>query len=91
LKKIYKASTLELAEMALIKLEEKRGKTYVTSVNSWKNNWDELSAYFAFGEHIRRLIYTTNPIESFNRQLRSTTKKIPVFPNDLSLMKRLYL
>jgi len=91
LKKIYKADTLELAEEALLWLEEKRWKKYPTSVSWWVWNWAELSAYFAYSKEIRRLIYTTNPIESFNRQLRQVTKKITVFPNVISLKKRLYL
>jgi transposase-like protein len=91
LKLVYKADTLELAEDALLKLDEKRGKVYPQSVKSWVSNRDELSAYFAYSKAIRKLIYTTNPIESFNRQLRTATKKITVFPNDMSLNKRLYL
>lgn len=91
LKKIYKAVSLEVAETALLELQEKRGKTYAPSVNSRVDNRAELSAYFAYTDNIRKLIYTTNPIESFNRQLRNVTKKIPVFPNEDSLMKRLYL
>lgn len=91
LKKIYKADTLELAEEGLRQLEEKRGKKYATSVWSWVWNRWELSAYFAYSKLIRKLIYTTNPIESFNRQLRQVTKKVTVFPHVTSLEKRLYL
>lgn len=91
LKLVYKADTLDLAEDALLNLDEKRGKIYPQSVKSWTNNWDELSNYFAYTKAIRKLIYTTNPVESFNRQLRTATKKITVFPNDISLEKRLYL
>lgn len=91
LKKIYKADTLELAEEALLQLEETRWKKYPPSVSSRVWNWSELSAYFAYSKEIRKLIYTTNPIESFNRQLRQVTKKVTVFPNEISLKKRLYL
>jgi transposase-like protein len=75
----------------LVQLEEKRGKKYPTSVWSWVWNRWELSAYFAYSKLIRKLIYTTNPIESFNRQLRQVTKKVTVFPHITSLEKRLYL
>lgn len=91
LKEIYKAHSLELAEQNLVKLEEKRWKTYPISVNSWKNNWAELSTYFVYPEKIRKIIYTTNIIEWYNRQLRKVTKTTNVFPSEKSLMKLLYL
>jgi len=58
---------------------------------SWRENWANLSTYFKYPEEVRRLIYTTNPIESFNRQLRKVTKAKAVFPTDDSLFKMLYL
>lgn len=60
-------------------------------VSSWKNNWAELSTYFKYPQEMRRLIYTTNAMENFNRQLRKVTKSKTIHPNDYSLMKSLYL
>ena len=58
---------------------------------SWQDNWPNLSTYFKFPQEVRRLIYTTNAIEGFNRQLRKVTKSKTVFPSDDSLLKMLYL
>ena len=91
LKLIYKADTEQLALDALNNLEEKWGKKYPTSVSSWQNNWPQLSTYFKYPAEIRRLIYTTNSIENFNRQLRKVTKSRTIFPTDDSLFKMLYL
>ncbi|NUU96847.1 transposase, partial [Marinitoga sp. 1138] len=60
------------------------------AVQIWKNNWDKLSAYFKYSEPIRRLIYTTNPIENVHRQFRKITKNKSVFPTDDSLIKAIY-
>lgn len=91
LKSIYQAKTLEIAEENLVKLEEKWMEKYPISVRSWKNNWTELSTYFVYSNHLRRIIYTTNTIESYNRQLRKVTKNRSVFPTVTSLEKLLYL
>lgn len=91
LKSIYQAETLEKAEENLNKLEEKWISKYPISVRSWRNNWDELSTYFVYSHHLRRIIYTTNTIESYNRQLRKVTKNRSVFPTVTSLEKLLYL
>ena len=91
LKAIYQANTLEIAEENLVKLEEKWMDKYPISVRSWKNNWEELSTYFVYSHHLRKIIYTTNTIESYNRQLRKVTKNKSVFPNVTSLEKLLYL
>ncbi|HGI2111290.1 TPA: IS256 family transposase [Streptococcus agalactiae] len=91
LKTVYKASTEELALSNLDIFEEKWGKKYPMCVNSWRNNWAELSTYFKYPEGIRKLIYTTNSIENFNRQLRKVTKNKTIFPNDYALQKSLYL
>lgn len=61
------------------------------SPKSWKDNWVNLSTYFKYPEAVRRLIYTTNAIEGFNRQLRKVTKSKTIFPSDDSLLKMLYL
>ncbi len=91
LKTVYKASTEELALSNLDIFEEKWGKKYPMCVNSWRNNWAELSTYFKYPEGIRKLIYTTNSIENFNRQLRKVTKNKTIFPSDYALQKSLYL
>ena len=67
------------------------GKKYPRISKSWRENWANLSTYFKFPEEVRRLIYTTNAIEGFNRQLRKVTKSKSVFPTDDSLFKMLYL
>ena len=67
------------------------GKNTLVVLESWRRNWDNLSAYFAYDEHIRRLIYTTNAVEGFHRQVRKVTKTKGVFPNDMALMKLIYL
>ncbi|MBP6068564.1 IS256 family transposase [Bacteroides sp.] len=91
LKTVYQAPNLDLAELHLDKLQEKWGQKYPVVLESWRRNWDKLSAYFGYDEHIRRLIYTTNPIEGFHRQVRKVTKTKGVFPNDMALMKLIYL
>ena len=74
LKPVYKAISKELAEKALLDLEEKWGKKYPMVVKSWKDKWDNLSNYFKYPHEIRRIIYTTNIIESVHRQFRRLTK-----------------
>ena len=91
LKKVYKAPTKQVAEDALLELEQKWGEKYPMVVNSWTNNWAELSAYFEYSEPIRRIIYTTNTVEGFNRQIRKITKTKGGFSNDESLFKLVYL
>lgn len=91
LKAVYKAPTKDLALTNLVVFEEKWGKKYPMCVSSWKNNWTELSTYFKYPEGIRKLIYTKNAMENFNRQLRKVTKNKTVFPNDYALQKILYL
>ncbi len=91
LKAVYKAPTEDLALTNLGIFEEKWDKKYPMCVSSWKNNWAELSTYFKYPEGIRKLIYTTNAMENFNRQLRKVTKNKTIFPNDYALQKSLYL
>lgn len=91
LKKVYKASTKEMAEQALVELEGKWGKKYPIVLKSWTDNWDKLSAYFSYTQPIRRLIYTTNIIEGYHRQLRKVTKNKGAFPSDMALLKLVYL
>jgi len=91
LKLVYKAPTKSAAENALLELEQKWGEKYPMVINSWTNNWTELSAYFEFSEPIRRIIYTTNTVEGFNRQIRKITKTKGGFTNDESLFKLVFL
>ena len=91
LKRVYQATTETEALGELDILEDKWGCQYLIAVKSWRNNWDEISAFFKYPPEIRKMIYTTNAIESYNRQLRKVTKSKSVFPTDESLMKMLYL
>lgn len=91
LKQVYQAPTEEIALQNLDRLDEKWGAKYTTSINSWRNNWLELSAYFKYPPELRKMIYTTNSIENFNRQLRKVTKSKAIFPTDDALFKSLYL
>ncbi|RPI01754.1 MAG: IS256 family transposase, partial [Calditrichaeota bacterium] len=83
--------TRENAELELERLDEKWGKKYPVVLNSWKNNWENLSICFKYPEEIRRLIYTTNIVEGLHRQLRKVTKTKSIFPHDDSLKKMLFL
>jgi len=91
LKNIYQAPNEEAAGIALDELDEKWGSKYPSSVSSWRSNWAQLSTYFKYPPEIRKIIYTTNSIENFNRQLRKVTKTRTIFPTDDSLFKILYL
>src|SRR5690606_911660 len=91
LKTVYKAATLELAELNLEKLDEKWGKKYPIVLRSWQQNWHKLSTFFKYSEPIRRIIYTTNTIEGFHRQVRKVTKTKGVFPSDDALLKLVFL
>jgi len=91
LKLVYKAETKESAELYLDKLEEKWAKKYNLVIKSWRTNWDNLSIYFEYPKAIRKVIYTTNIIESVHRQFRTLTKTKGAFPNDNSLLKLLYM
>lgn len=91
LKEVYQASGKELAEEKLKSLDEKWGKKYPVVLASWNNNWHKLSTYFKYTEDVRRLIYTTNAIEGFHRQVRKVTKNKTAFPTDMALLKLIYL
>ncbi|SFN39823.1 IS256 family transposase, partial [Salegentibacter flavus] len=91
LKLVYKADTKDQAETALLDLEEKWGKKYPIVIRSWNDNWDRLSAYFEYTAPIRKLIYTTNAVEGFHRQVRKVTKTKGAFTNDMALLKLVYL
>ena len=89
--KMYKAVNISAAEVALDKFSKKRGKTYSISVNSWVNNRADLSTYFVYPELVRKVIYTTNIIESNNAKIRTVVKKWRVFPHQKSLEKLMFL
>jgi len=91
LKRVYQAISKEAAELELDVLEEKWGDKYPIVINSWRNKWENLSYYFKYPEDIRRIIYTTNIIESVHRQFRKLTKTKGAFPNENSLLKLLYM
>lgn len=91
LKGIYKAVNEEVAMDNLLALKEKWSSKYPNAVKSWEDNWDNLSTFFTFSDNIRKIIYTTNTIESLNSQFRKVTKTKLIFPNDDSLLKMLYL
>ena len=91
LKPVYQAETLELAELRLDQLEEKWGKKYQKVLESWRNNWSKLTTYFRYDATIRKLIYTTNTIEGFHRQVRKVTKTKGGFTSDMALLKLIYL
>lgn len=91
LKCVYRAVTEESALQYLDIFSEKWGSKYKIVIDSWYNNWDKLSTYFEFPAEIRKIIYTTNALEGFNRQLRKYTKNRTIFPTDDSLRKSLYL
>ena len=91
LKAIYAAVDEASALAALDAFAEKWDKKYPKIARSWRDNWPNLSTYFKYPQEVRRLIYTTNTIEGFNRQLRKVTKSKSVFPTDDSMLKTLYL
>ena len=91
LKPVYKADTLEQAELRMDDLEVKWGKKYEKVIESWRNNWPKLTSYFRYDAPIRRLIYTTNTIEGFHRQVRKVTKTKGAFTSDIALLKLIYL
>lgn len=91
LKTVYQASTREEAEANLLKLENAWGQKYAAAIRSWQNNWEELATFFEFPKEIRRLIYTTNTVEGYHRQVRKVIKNKPMFPTEQSARKLLYL
>jgi transposase-like protein len=91
LKNVYCASTRDQAELELSNLAGKWGNKYPIVIESWQKNWDKLSTYFEYTEPIRKLIYTTNPIEGYHRQIRKVTKTKGAFPSEMALLKLVYL
>jgi len=91
LKNVYGAINREMASDALEEFARKWGSKYAYAIKSWRDNWDELTAYFDYPEEIRRIIYTTNAIESLNSTIRKYTKVKTVFPDDQAALKAVYL
>jgi len=91
LKLVYGAINKEAATDALQEFEKKWGSKYGYAIKSWKDNWEELTAYFDYPLEIRKIIYTTNAIESLNSGIRKYTKTKTVFPDDQSALKAVYL
>ena len=91
LRKIYTAPTEEIALLNLNDFKDQWDSRFPYIHRSWEKNWSELSTFFKYSQEIRKLIYTTNPIESFNRSLRKVSKNRPVFPNEDSAIKLFYL
>jgi transposase-like protein len=91
LKPVYQAVSKEAAEMQLEKLSEKWREKYPVVIGSWQRNWEKLTTYFAYPEAIRKLIYTTNTIEGYHRQIRKVTKTKGAFTSDMALLKLIYL
>lgn len=91
LKPVYKAVTEDEAETKLLEFQEKWINKYPLAVKPWVKHWENIKTFFKFPEEIRRIIYTTNAVESLHRQFRKTTKTKAVFPSDDSLLKMLFL
>lgn len=90
LKLVYRASSKEMAEHHLLELGEKWQKKYPAVIKSWNNNWEALSQYFKYPEELRRIIYTTNIVEGFHRQIRKYTKNKGAFTSENALIKLIY-
>lgn len=91
LKRVYQADTKDLAEVAFLELSEKWRKKYPVVIQSWERNWEKLTTYFQYTQPIRKLIYTTNTVEGYHRQIRKVTKTKGAFPSDDALIKLVYL
>ena len=91
LRKIYTSATVQQAEIALESFGQTWDKKYREIRPKWEKNWTELMAFMDYGEHIRRMIYTTNPVESLHRIMRKITKSKGAWSNDKGLIKQLYL
>ncbi len=91
LKLIYRADTRDIAKEQLLALGEKWGQKYPVVIKSWEDNWEKLSTYFDYTAPIRKLIYMTNTVEGYHRQVRKVTKTKGAFTSDMALMKLIYL
>lgn len=91
LKLVYRATSKEVAQDRLVDLESKWSEKYPVVIESWQRNWEQLSQYFEYTEPIRKIIYTTNAVEGFHRQVRKVTKTKGAFTSDTALLKLVYL
>lgn len=91
LKPVYQAVNKNEAEEKLEALSEKWNKKYPVVIDSWKRNWEKLTTYFKYPQAIRKLVYTTNTIEGYHRQIRKVTKTKGSFTSDIALLKLMYL
>jgi len=91
MKPIYGAPSVDAAERALLEFEEKWGKRYPASVESWRRNWSLLTTFFKYPPEMRKIIYTTNSIESLNAQLRKNISNRKVFPTENSILALLFM
>jgi transposase-like protein len=91
LKPVYQAVNKNEAEERLEALSEKWNKKYPVVIDSWKRNWEKLTTYFKYPQAIRKLVYTTNTIEGYHRQIRKVTKTKGSFTSDIALLKLMYL
>ncbi len=91
LKGVYTAATEDLARQDLEAFSKEWGEKYPHIIKSWKKNWSELSTFFKYSKSVRKLMYTTNPIESFHRNIRKVTKNRAIFPTEDALLKLFYL
>lgn len=91
LRTVYQATDKKTAEENLTMMEEKWKKKYPAVFRSWRDNWENLTTFFKYPEEIRRVIYTTNMIEAFHRQVRKVTKTKGAFTSDTALLKLIYL
>lgn len=91
LRPVYQAVSKEAASQQLEKLSEKWSKKYRVVIGSWQRNWEKLTTYFVYPPAIRKLIYTTNIIEGYHRQIRKVTKTKGAFTSDMALLKLVYL
>lgn len=91
LKRVYQAATRAEAELNLEQLDQRWATKYPMAIRSWQTNWTEVSTYFDYPGEIRRIIYTTNSVESYHRQLRKVTKTKAAFPTPEAARKLLYL
>jgi transposase-like protein len=91
MKSIYHAATIEAAEQALKNFEKKWGLKYAYAIRSWKNNWENLTQFFDYPLEIRKIVYTTNIIESLNRGIRKYIKTKSIFPHDQAALKAVFL
>lgn len=91
LKKVYKANNADLALSYLDQAQEKWGNKYAVIFKSWRSNWDRLATFFQYPPALRKIIYTTNPIESYHRMVRKVTKTKGAFSSEDAILKQIYL